>query len=228
MYLGLPSSGQPAGSAGTYTIVYPRDIAIYGTSLSTTVGPANVGGEISGRTNMPLDSGIGLLYNPSTLAPIQGNANSHPLYAVGDTLDGQMSGLYVSPQIPFDPGGVTVEGEVQVGHLLEVTANKSALSPGRDSTAGMFDIMVEPTYYNVLPDLEIQFPIGVDYNLFGRSQIFAGENHGTGTLDLGVTGTYKTTWIVSLNYQDYLGAPNTVLNADADRGYLSFNIQHTF
>ena len=25
-----------------------------------------------------------------------------------------------------------------------------------------------------------------------------------------------------------LGAANTVLNADADRGYLSFNVQHTF
>jgi hypothetical protein len=228
IYLGLPGAGQPAGSAGTYTLVYPRDIAIYGTSLSTTVGPANVGGEVSGRTNMPLDSGIGLLYNPLTFAPVTGNANSHPLYAVGDTIDGQASGIYVSPGIPGDPGGVTVEGEAAVEHVLEVTRNKAALTPGRDSTAGKLEIVFSPTYYEVLPSLELQFPIGITYNLFGRSQIDSSMNHGTGTFSVGVTATYNTTWIAGLTYQDYLGAPSTTLNADADRGYVSFNVQHTF
>jgi hypothetical protein len=231
VYIGLPAAGQPVGSFGTYHLVYPRDIGIYGTSLSTTVGPVNVGGEISGRTNMPLVSGPGLLYNPATFAPIYGNANSNPLYAVGDTADAQASFLYITPGFFGDPGGATMEGEAQVSHVLEVTANKAALSPSRDSTAGEFDIEVEPTYYNVLPNLEIQFPISVAYNLFGRSQIDGTENHGTGTIDLGVTGTYETTWIASLNYQDYLGAPNTSLQGDAqlaDRGYISFNIQHTF
>lgn len=227
IYLGLPQANQP-GSAGTYTLVYPRDIAIYGTSLSTTVGPANVGGEISGRTNMPLDSGIGLLYNPLTLAPVTGNANSHPLYAVGDTFDAQASAIYVSPGIPGDPGGVSVDGEAAVEHVLSVTRNKAALTPGRDSTAGKFEIVLSPTYYEVLPSLELQFPIGITYNLFGRSQIDSSMNHGTGTFSVGVTGTYDTTWIAGLTYQDYLGAPNTVLNADADRGYISFNVQHTF
>jgi len=228
IYLGLPAPGQPANSAGTYHLVYPRDIAIYGTSLSTTVGPANVGGEISGRTNMPLDSGIGLLYNPLTFAPVVANASSHPLYAVGDTIDAQASAIYISPAIPFDPGGVSIDGEAQVGHLLEVTANKSALAAGRDSTAGKFEVVISPTYYNVLPNLEVQFPIGISYNLFGRSQIDQTENHRTGTFSVGVSATYQTTWIAGLTYQDYLGAANTVLNADADRGYLSFNVQHTF
>ncbi len=228
IYLGLPAPGQPANSVGTYHLVYARDIAIYGTSLSTTVGPANVGGEISGRTNMPLDSGIGLLYNPLTFAPVVANASSHPLYAVGDTMDAQASAIYISPAIPFDPGGVTIDGEAQVGHLLEVTKNKAALSPGRDSTAGKFEFVLTPTYYNVLPNLEVQFPIGISYNLFGRSQIDQTENHGTGTFSVGVTATYHTSWIAGLTYQDYLGAANTVLNADADRGYVSFNVQHTF
>jgi hypothetical protein len=231
IYLGLPKAGQPANSAGTYMLVYPRDISIYGTSLSTTVGPANVGGEISGRTNMPLVSGIGLLYNPVTFAPVAGNANSHPLYAVGDTVDAQASAIYISPGFIGDPGGASVDAEVQASHVLEVTEDKAALSAHRDSTAGEFDIEVEPTYYNVLPNLEVQFPISIAYNLFGRSQIDGTENHGTGTLDVGVSATYQTTWIASVNYQDYLGAPNPSLQgdaSDADRGYVSFNIQHTF
>lgn len=227
-YLGLPKAGQPAGSAGTYYLIYPRDIAIYGTSLSTTIGAANVGGEISGRTNMPLDSNVGVLYNPVTFAPVVGNASSHPLYAVGDTTDAQVSAIYQSPSVPFDPGGVSLAGEAQISHLLEVTKNHSALTPGRDSTASEFEFVITPNYYNVLPNLELQFPIGMTYGLFGRSQIDQTENHGTGTVSVGITATYHTTWIAGLTYQDYLGAPNTVLNGDADRGYVSFNVQHTF
>jgi hypothetical protein len=230
-YLGLPAAGQPAGSAGTYHAVYPRDIAIYGASLSSTIGPANVGGEISGRTNQPLDSfatGIGLLFNPATGAPVAGNANSDPLYAVGDTIDAQASTFYISGAFPGDPGGATVEGEVQAEHLLSVTRNKAALAPGRDSTAGQMAFVILPTYYEVLPSLELQFPIGLNYGLFGRSQIDGGENHGVGTVNFGVTATYKTVWVARITYQDYLGAPSPVLNSTADRGYLSFNVQHTF
>jgi len=228
IYLGLPSAGQPANSVGTYRLVYPRDISLYGTSVSTTLGPANVAAEISGRTNVPLDSGFGLLYNPVTYAPVAGNANSHPLYAVGDTVDAQASVFYISPAFIGDPGGATVIGEVQGNKLVEVTANQSALVQGRNPTAVAFDVEVEPTYYNVLPNLEVQFPISVDFTVLGRSQIASNVNHGTGTIDVGVSATYQTTWIGTLSYQDYLGAPSPSYNADADRGYVSFNVQHTF
>jgi hypothetical protein len=228
IYLGLPTAGEPAGSAGTYYLVYPRDISLYGASVSTTVGPANVAAEISGRTNQPLDSGFGLLYNPLTFAPVAGNANSHPLYAVGDTVDAQASMFYISPGFIGDPGGATVIGEIQGNKLVSVTANQQALVQGRDPTAVAFDVEVEPTYYNVLPNLEIQFPISVNYTLLGRSQIAANVNHGTGTIDVGIAGTYQTTWIGTLSYQDYLGAANPSFNGDADRGYVSFNLQHTF
>jgi hypothetical protein len=88
--------------------------------------------------------------------------------------------------------------------------------------------VILPTYYEVLPSLELQFPIGLNYGLFGRSQIDGGENHGVGTVNFGVTATYKTVWVARITYQDYLGAPSPVLNSTADRGYLSFNVQHTF
>jgi hypothetical protein len=228
IYLGLPAAGQPGNSVGTYRLVYPRDISLYGASVSTTLGPANVAAEISGRTNQPLDSGFGLLYNPATFAPVAGNANSHPLYAVGDTVDAQVSTFYISPGFLGDPGGATVIGEVQGNKLVAVTANKSALVQGRDPTSLAFDVEVEPTYYNVLPNLEIQFPISVNFTVLGRSQIASNVNHGTGTIDVGVSATYQTTWIGTVSYQDYLGRPDPSLNGDADRGYVSFNVQHTF
>ena len=81
----------PAGKQiGTYYLVYPRDIWIYGASLSTTIGATNVAGELSTRTHMPLV--------PSTKAGIiganVGNANNDPLYPVGNTMTGLMSLIY--------------------------------------------------------------------------------------------------------------------------------------
>ena len=209
----------------TYKLVYPRDIAIYGASVSTDIGPANVGAEVSGRTNMPLVTGAG--------ADIfgTGNANSNPLYPVGDTFHAQASTIYLSPGIPLDPGGLTVDGEVEFNHVLEVTKNKALLTPGRDATAAAFGLFVTPTYYSVLPNLEVQFPITLVYNALGRSQIDASMNHGTGQYSVGVTGIYRTTWQAALTYQSYIGAPNPTLAGDAslaDRGFVSFNIQHTF
>jgi len=220
----------PGGaSVGNYQVVYPRDIWLEGASFSTSVEDANVAGEISAREHAPLiPAGFGI---PSAGNP--GNANSDPLYPLGDVLDAQLSSLYVSPGIPLDPGGVQFDGEVAMNHVIAVTQNRSGLRPYGQATAAAFDFVLTPTYYNVLPNLQLTFPIGIDYNFLGRSEFDEGMQHGTGTFDLGVTGTYRSTWIASLTYQDYLGKPtvpgaNTTYNDLADRGYVALNIQHSF
>jgi hypothetical protein len=230
--------GQPVGygsQIGTYQVVYPRDIWLEGASISTTVGAANVAAELSGREHMPLlPSGFG--GNGAAAfggAGGAGNANSNPLYPVGDVVNFQASTLYVSPGVPLDPGGIQFDGEVVINHLVSVTQNRAALRPNGQATAAAFDVAITPTYYDVLPSLQLTFPIGLDYNFLGRSQVDQTLQHGTGTLDLGVTATYKGTWIASLAYQDYLGkastAPdNTTYNSLADRGFVSLNLQHEF
>jgi len=220
---------------GTYQVVYPRDIWLEGASLSTTVGPANVAGEISGREHMPLlPAGFGG-NGPAIFggAGGAGNANGNPLYPVGNVIDAQASTLYVSPGVPLDPGGVQFDGEVVFNHLVAVTQSRSALRPYGQASAAGFDISVTPTYYDVLPSLEVTFPIGLSYAFLGRSQVDQTLQHGTGTLDIGITGTYQGTWIASLSYQDYLGAPsyaaaNTTYNTLADRDFVSLNLQHSF
>ena len=215
----------PGGiSVGTYRLVYPRDIQLYGASLSTTVGPVNLAGEISGRINMPL---VAAGFGASTVSN-PGNANSDPLYPVGDTVAAQSSAIYVSPGIPLDPGGVTIDGEVEFNHLVSVTKNRAALATGRQGSAAAFEVVATPTYYDVLPSLQLGFPIGITYNVLGNSYIDQTMQHGTGAFTLGVTATYKQTWIAGITYKDYLGAPNTTYNAAADRGYVSLNLQHTF
>jgi hypothetical protein len=211
-------------------LVYARDIWMEGTSLSTTVGPVNVAGEVSFRQHMDLATGA----NP---AGAGNNANNNPAYPVGDTYAAQASAIYVSPGIPLDPGGVSVNGEIGMNHVLKVTANNAAIdspstgSLSRSSTAAQFEVVVTPTYYEVRPNLNITFPVGLSYDFYGRSMVDPTENNGTGSINFGITATYKTTWIASVTYNDYIGAPNPLLQGEpsvADRSYVLLNLQHSF
>lgn len=209
---------------GQYQAVYPRDIWLQGASLSGTVGSANVAGEMSVREHMPLiPSGFGV---PTATNP--GNANSDPLYPVGNTFDAQVSTIYVSPGIPLDPGGVSFDGEVVFNHLISVTQNRAALATGRQGSAAAINVIMTPQYYDVLPDLVLTFPIGIEYNFLGRSEFDPSIQHGTGSFNIGISGTYKAVWIASLTYQDFLGKPDPAGNPGADRGYVSLNLQRSF
>jgi hypothetical protein len=221
VYFGAPQPAGP-GNVGSYYLVYPRDIQIYGSSLSTTIGSASVGGEVSGRRNMPLVSG------QLATATYPGSANAGSLWAVGSTMAAQASVLYVTSPLPFDPGGVGIDAEYAMNHVLSVDRNKAVLAPNRTATAGEFEVTITPTYYNILPQTTMTIPIGFTYDLFGRSQIDSTENHGTGQVSVGVTMVYNTVWSAGIVFNDYIGAPSTSLNPLADRGYLSFNVQRTF
>jgi len=229
---GIAYPGQGAGrlvpggvTIGNYALVYPRDIWLQGASISTNVGAANVAGEVSVREHMPLITQGGFAFS-TPFNP--GNTNNDPLYPVGTVLYAQASSIYLSPAIPFDPGGVSLTGEVAMNHLLHVENNRDLLIQGHQATAAAFQFQIVPTYNEVLPNLDVTFPIGVSYSFLGRSQVDSTMYHGIGGFNAGVTGTYKFTWIASLAYQDYLGKPDPTYNGDADRGYVSLNLQHTF
>jgi len=222
IYTGAPAPGGGPGNVGSYWLVYPRDIQIYGASVSTNVEGANVAGEISGRRNMNLvGAGFGTSAYP-------GSANAGAQYPVGSTLAAQASAIYVSSGLPFIPGGISFAGEVAMNHVISVDANKDLLAPGRQATAAATEFTLTPNYYSVLPKLDISFPIGITYDFLGRSEVDGTMNHGTGNFTFGVSATYRTTWIAAITYKDYFGKADTTLNPLADRGYLNLNIQHTF
>jgi hypothetical protein len=221
----------PGGySVGSYRWVYPRDIWLFGTSLSTTVGATNIAGEVSVRTHAPL---IGSSAAGTQTAINDGNANNNPLYPVGNVMVGLMNAIYGSPALRFDPGGITFTGEVEWDNVFRVTRNKDLLMPGRSSQSAEMNVQVEPAYFEVLPNLELQFPISLSYNVAGNSQWNAAANHGTGSYTASIVATYRENWIASLNYVGYFGKVGTnpsepEVSAMADRGYLSLNLQHTF
>jgi len=218
--------GQPTPGGvvvGQYQLVYPRDIWMAGTSVSTTVGPANVAGEISTKFHEPLDGGLGVV-TPGTSPDVNGN----PLYPLGTTLQALTSAIYVAPGMPLMPGGFTVDAELAYNHLITVTQNRQALDTGRQGSAAAFDVEITPTYYDVLPSLEVDFPVSVTYDFLGNSAADSTYNHGVGAFTTGITGTYEGQWVASLVYKDYFGKANTTTNPLADRGYVALSLSKSF
>lgn len=222
-----PPHISPAGlAAGNYQVVYAKDIEIYGASLSTNVGPVNVAGELSTRVHQDLFS------NPVVLTPGL-NTNDNPGYAVGNTLNGQVSGIYLTPGLPLMPGGMTMLGEVEANRVMTVSKNKSDLVPGRTANALGFQFLVAPNYYSVVPHLDVTFPIGFTWFPTGRSEFTSTMQAGTGQLNLGVSATYYSVWKAGLTYSDYLGSTSNILPGNpkqiyADRGYVSLYVSRTF
>jgi len=222
-----------ATASPSYHLIYARDIWLYGTSLSTTVGATNIAGEVSVRTHNPLVGTGAVSFGAPT-----GDANGNPIYPVGNTMTALVNAIYGSPALRFDPGGITVTGEVEWDKLLRVTANKAALAPGRSNDAFSFDVSVSPAYFEVLPNLELQFPVSLAYGLAGNSRVEnavegGAANHGAGSYSASIVATYKENWDASLNYVGYFGtaSANPTLPQTAgspDRSYVSLNLQHTF
>jgi hypothetical protein len=214
-----PDPSIPTGRAGSYDLVYPQDIEIYGASISSYIGDSNVAGEISGRRNMPLMAGP-LIVTPGMPA----DGRDHPLYPVGDTLHAQVSTItLMSPGSLWDGAALTVE--IAANDRLDVTRNPTALAPGRDPFAMAMEATFEPQYFQVLPSLDISVPLGIGYSLIGRSSVDGSENAGTGNVGIGVAATYREVWEAKLMLTEFTGAP--LHQPFADRGFIALSIQRT-
>jgi hypothetical protein len=222
----LPASTQ-------YKLVYPEGIKLFGASFSTNLADANVAGELSYRNNMPLVSDV--QFDPT------GNANnaSRPLYAVGDTLHANLSVLYSLPRSMLWPDA-TLTAEVGYNRLLKITANPNALDPNTTRDALGVRLVFQPTYYQVLPGLDLHVPIGFGYNPYGRSAVVSAFNGGAyhgGDFSIGVSGTYLAVWKFSLSYTRFLGPVAPAFNNNAnytfgqslgDRDFVALTLSRTF
>ncbi|MGF6997186.1 DUF1302 domain-containing protein [Paraburkholderia sp. GAS32] len=222
----LPGSTQ-------YKLVYPEGIKLFGASFSTNLGDANVAGELSYRNNMPLVSDVQV--DPTGSA----NNDSRPLYAVGDTLHANLSVLYSLPRSVLWPNA-TLTAEVGYNRLLKVTANPHALDPNTTRDALGVRLVFQPTYYQVIPGLDVNVPIGFGYNPYGRSAVIAGFNGGAyhgGDFSIGLSGVYVSVWKFSLSYTRFLGPIAPAFNSAGnytfgqslgDRDFVALTISRKF
>jgi hypothetical protein len=219
-----PAPGNPGALAlGTYQLVYPDHIQIYGISGSTTYGPTNIAGEISARTNEPLVSTVTV--GPGQLA----DNNNHPLYAIGNTLHYQGSAIYLGPGSKYWDA-TTVLFEAAGDNLLGFTKNRENFNPTYRHMALGFRTIASVTYYQVLPGLDLSPNIGLGWNFMGLAPDTQGFNNTGidrgGDLTVGLSGAFLVNWTGGIAYTRYIAPAGR--DPYADRDFASFNIERTF
>lgn len=222
------------GQLGEYQLVYAEGIRAFGASFSTSVGDANVAGEVSVRRNTPLVSVSQA--NPTGL----GDNDSHALYAVGNSLHAQLSSLY-----SFNSNGIwdsaSLAGEVAWHRRTSITKNAAALDPSSERDAWGLRMSFTPNFFQVYPGVDLSVPLGLGYNPQGRSSVISKFNNGVGDkggdVSIGLQLEYLQTWKAGLNYTHYIGGSDNFLdsrNANTygqplkDRDFIAFTVQRSF
>ncbi|QFZ85171.1 DUF1302 family protein [Variovorax paradoxus] len=228
----------PAFTPSHLVHAYAQGIKTYGASLSKTVGEANISAEVSVRRGAPL------VTDPQTILPTAPKDNvAHPAYAIGNTLHANLSMVYNVPKSPLWDSGFLL-GELAWNRTLSVRANAAALDPNTTRSALALRLLFLPTYYQVLPGLDLTIPIGLGYVPKGKSSAVFAFNGGVqrgGDVSIGITGNYRNTWEFGINYVHYLGRADSFLTppnsqtavlsygqALKDRNFVSFNVKRTF
>lgn len=224
-----------------YRLVYPEKVKTFGASFSTVVADANVSGEVSYRWNAPLVSG------PQIDPGLASDGRSNGLYAVGKTAHAQLSAIYLLGSNPLWDGA-EVLGELAWNRRLSIDKNPLAMDPNVTRDAMAFRMIFTPQYFQALPGVDLSVPIGIGYNLYGRSSAVGNFNGGAthgGDISIGLKGEYQKQWRFGLNYTHFFGkenaflTPNTVASNPAlymltgaqslrDRDFVSLTIQTTF
>lgn len=206
---------------GSYALVYPEDIRVLGASFSTVVGATNVAGEIHLRRNMPLAS-VPLSVPAGTPADNRNN----PLYAVGNTVHAQVSVIYPLTATPLWDSG-TISAEVGGLYRTSVTRNAGNLDPAADRSAWGVSVRFTPSYFQVRPDLDLNVPVSLSYNVKGKTPVTSAFNGDKATtFSIGLNAEYQKTWNAALLYTSYFGG--TAAQPLKDRDFISLSIQRTF
>jgi hypothetical protein len=226
--------------SSNYRLAYPEDITVYGASVSTLIGEANVAAEVSYREDTPLVSA------PQIDPGFAGDNDGNPLYAIGDTLHAQVSMVQLFTRNKLWDGA-SLLAELAWNRRLNIDMNPLAIDPNVTRNALAFRMIFEPSYFQVLPGLDITVPIGLGYNPSGHSSaVFkfnGGVEHG-GDFSIGITGNYKKEWKFALNYVNFFGEENAFLTPNTttipgpfmqsreqslgDRDFISISVQTTF
>ncbi|WP_233808757.1 DUF1302 domain-containing protein [Paraburkholderia sp. HP33-1] len=227
------------GVPTNYHLVYQQGITALGASASHTFGDIQLAIEASIRNNQDLaSSGAN---DVSALTGTAANNNSgNPAYAVGRTAHMNASTLWTLPSSPL-AREASLTAEVMWNRVLSVTKNPQALDPNSTRDAWAFRMVLEPTYRQVLPGLDISVPLGLGWSPRGsRSQALGPSLPATngGDMTIGVNGTYLDQWHFSLAYTHFYGpAANEMTGFPPtftygqfmkDRDFVSLSVSTTF
>lgn len=234
---GPPNPGVPVdpatGQVGIYRWVFHENVKAYGVSATKTIGIVNWAAEISGRTNQDLAT------DAATVIGGVGNNSTHPLYAVGDSIHGNLSGI-ASLKPNFIAKDSTLMGEIAWNRLLTINHNPALLDPGVTRDGVGFRLIYTPIYHQVRPGLDLSFPVNFAFFPMGKSAVIYpyGPDKG-GDFTISVNAAYRDAWRLSLGYTRFYGPAGSALfvnpaspgppvlnfkQAYSDRNFISFSI----
>ncbi|WP_428422533.1 DUF1302 domain-containing protein [Methylibium sp.] len=239
-YLYLVPSAAPdvvTGQVGSIREVYHEGIRTFGASATTSIGQLNLAFEGSIRDNASLVS------DPQVVSLGTSDNSGAPAYAVGKTGHVQASAIYVLTKTPLWDAGAFL-GEVAWNRRLSIDKNPGALDPNTTRDAAALRFIFEPSYFQVVPGLNLSVPIGLGWNFMGRSSsIFnwnGGSSHG-GDYSVGFNFTYQQVWQGGLSYTGFFGgadgfltpanSPTPVLSYKQvykDRNFISLTLKRAF
>lgn len=231
-----PGVNVKAGSIGDYVMVYAENIRTVGASISTLVGETNVAAELSFRDNMPL-----VASGNAVITGADSNGKGRAAFPVGKTLHLNVSAISVMGASALWEGASFI-GELAYNRRLSISDNANQLDPLATKDASALQFIFQPEYFQVLPGVDLQVPIGLSYGISGRSSVngalFPAEQGGN--FSLGVKADYQKTWQAGLNYTHYFGSAGSVVrygtavpelsyqNFHGDRDFVSLSVQRTF
>lgn len=219
---------------GEHMLLFPEDIEVYGFSVNTGIGDANVGFEASVRHNAPLVSVT--VTDPAFAGVPAGNNDSNPLYAVGKTAHAQVNVIRVmSGNKLWD--SATLLGELAWNRALSVDKNPEAVDPNNTRDATAMRLAFTPNFFRVMDNVDMSVPMGASYGIDGRSRAVGGfSQEKGGDYNIGLAFDYRKRLNVKLSYNGYYGegAPvningvKTYKQTNADRDFISLNASYTF
>ncbi|MEX2473735.1 DUF1302 domain-containing protein [Marinobacter sp.] len=219
---------------GEHMLLFPEDIEVYGFSVNTGVGDANVGFEASVRHNAPLVSVT--VTDPAFAGAPEGNNDSNPLYAVGKTAHAQVNFIRVMPGSALWDSA-TFLGELAWNRALSVDKNPGAVDPNNTRDATALRLAFTPNVFRVMDNVDMSVPMGASYGIDGRSRAVGGfSQEKGGDYNIGLAFDYRKRLNVKLSYNGYYGqgAPvniggiKTYQQTNADRDFISMNASYTF
>lgn len=221
---------------------YAEDVKLYGISLSRLVGSVSVGAEVSRR------EGTALLSNAGGLP-------------TGDTWHALVNAVaYFGKTALFDSAPLTVE--LNYTRLDKVDRGSKAYFKHEDygcdrgikhgcatDDAWGFNLAFTPTWYQVLPGVDLTMPINYSRGLKGNAPTPLGVGEDSGAWSIGLSADVHSKYTVSLAYNDYFGPYSVGANPFAgvvpgispavwegtngsgvlkDRGWFSLTLKTTF
>jgi len=195
-----------------YFSTYAKDVKLWGVSLSKLVsGGVSLGAEIVHRNNSVLNT----VFGARDLAR-------------GDTWHGLVNAVAVIGKTPlFDLASLS--GELTYSRLDKLRSDPSTFRSVDYVCAGVggdprgswrdgcstkdawgLQISFTPTWYQVLPALDLSMPATYARGLKGNSPVPFGGNQNAGSWSLGLSADYQAKYTFSLAYTDYYGPSRAV------------------